>query len=128
LAAEREMLEALGNQNYFILHAQRAFDSFAARSKTGDQYSLTDVAAVAGVDYFTAHYWLRENIIKASVRPASGAGTGRGPLFSWTDAFCVGVIGSLRRQGLNLEISRAVSDLFAEKKRTGQRVAARGRS
>ena len=57
-------------------------------------FTLTEIGTTAGVPYSQAYNWLTEGVIVPSVRPATGAGKGREPLFSWADAFVAGICGS----------------------------------
>src|SRR5262245_28927534 len=96
------MRKALGDQAYFVMDALGAVRGLAKQSGGRVEFSLTDIAQIAGVDYFPAHYWMREGVIVASVRPASGAGRGRGPVFNFGDAVVAGIVGTLRRHNLSI--------------------------
>jgi len=118
-----------------IMNAGRALENFAQLTGKRDRsFNLRNIATITGTPYAMAHRWLSEGILTASIRPASGSGRGREPLFAWRDAFVAGVCGSLRRQGVRLEILRKVSAAFVvpeggrKKRRTTRRPVASTRS
>lgn len=113
LAAANAMIGHLGG-NRFIMDAQEALNKFVGMAGDRDEFSLKDVAATAGIDYHAAHAWMRRGVITPSIREAAGAGTGRGPVFSTTDVFAAGILGTLRRHGLELNVARSVVPLFCE--------------
>lgn len=128
--AVRLMSEAGLFHSHVIMEAGRALENF--KMLTGEskrQFALKEIATITGTPYSQVYGWLDENVIVPSIRPASGAGKGRGPLFSWSDAFAAGICGSLRRQGVGLDVLRQVSPLFTKsttkKKRTRKRATTR---
>jgi len=73
--------------------------------------------SVETFDVSQAYGWLDENVIVPSIRPARGPGKGKEPIFSWTDAFVAGICGTLRQQGVRLELLREIGPLFNEYKK-----------
>lgn len=63
-------------------------------------FSLAEVAKdVAGVEYDLAHKWIKTEILCPSIQGRSGAGRGRGMIFSLYDAFVGGAAGAIHRAG-----------------------------
>ena len=117
LAAEAETLRAIGGPT-LILNAQRSLARIAAMTKGRERFSITDLAAAAGVNYHTAHLWVRDEIIPPSIRERAGSGRGLNPIFSFGDLFTAGIVGALRRHDFGLQHLKLVAPLFADKKRT----------
>lgn len=73
-------------------------------------YTTTEAAAITGVHTATLDYWVRTNLLSASVRPAHGSGTRR--LFGLDDLMQLRFIFRLRTHGWSLQkIRRAVRTL-----------------
>lgn len=115
LVAEETMLRSMGSTTHFVINAKAGYDNFRKLAKEQTQFSLTDISKVAGVEYHAAHFWMREGIITPSIQEAGGSGRGRGPIFSFADAFAAGIIGSMRRQGIGLDVLKRVAPLFEKR-------------
>ena len=130
--ALRMMAEAGLFHSQVVMNVGRGLDNFAMLTGKADrQFSLKDIATITGTPYNKAHGWLTAKIIIPSIRPADGAGRGKGPRFSWRDAFVAGICGSLRRQGVGLDVLRKISPLFefeTKKKRTARKASTSKRS
>ena len=113
-----------------ILDAQGTLEGFANRTpagKTDREFSMGEIAQIAGLRYHTAYKHVSEGVLPPPVRPFVGRG-GRGSVearFDWMGAFVAGLLGTLKRQGLPLEVlSRArveIADELLGKKRTAKR-------
>jgi len=134
LIAEKDALRLMADSGLFgskvDMHVRRALENFALLTGKDERaFALRDLATNMGIPYHNAYGWLEEKIVTPSIRPASGSGRGKGPLFSWADAFIAGVCASLRRQGLRLEVLRQVSTLFdTGKKQTPRKLEPSARS
>jgi len=116
-----------------IVDLGAALEGFARLDKVGKgdrEFTLGEVAKVAGMGYHLAYHYVQRGVFVPSVRLFGGSGRGDGEArFSWRDAFLAGVVGCLRRQGVKMELLRQVPALFSsEKKRTGGRRKPAGRS
>ena len=92
---------------------------------------MKETGTIAGVSYSQSYNWLLEDVLVPSVQPRGGTGKGRDLTFSFVDAYVAGLIGSLRRQGVPLNMLRKIQPLFlkpVKKKRTTRRVATSTRS
>lgn len=72
-----------------------------------DTFSVSDLAKVSGTADSTIRDWLKADILRPSIRPQSGRG--RDVLFDFRDAAIAGIVGSLRRAGMGLEVLKQVS-------------------
>ena len=110
-----------------IVDAAKALQNFVRLTGDTDrEFTLQEIATVAGVPYSQAYNWLMEGVIVPSVRGRNGSGRGKDILFSWQDAYVAGLLGSLRRQGVGLDVLRKVSQIFVKspkKKRATRKVA-----
>lgn len=81
-------------------------------------FLMPEVAEIAGLSMSAAYAWLARDLLRPTVQGASGQG--RQCVFSWTDAFVAGVLGSLNRFGIPHSVLRAIaSELHhSVKKRT----------
>lgn len=96
---------------YFNLsHAFAGFDKLCA--PVGKTFSLKEVATVAGLSYANAHQWVKEGVISASVRSASGQGKGKELVFSYHDARCAATLGALHRAGCKRETLKRAWNLL----------------
>ena len=119
-----------------ILNASAALKRFARFRGVGEadhQFSLRDVATIAGIGYVRMWQHVADGILTPSIRPFGGRGTGDSceGLFSWGDAFVAGAIGCLRRQGVRGTVLRKIQPLFCgekSKKRTTRKLMASARS
>ncbi len=133
-AAFRSLCERGEFPSVVTLNAGEALKRFA-RLRGADtsrrEFTLRDIAAIMGLSYLSAWQWVDKGVITPSVRPATGKGRGEVEArFSWTDAFVAGIIGSLRRHGLGLDVLRKVQPLFTKstkRKRTGRKVLSSSR-
>ena len=131
LVSQKEALRLMAGAGLFqsnvIMNVEKALENFVQLvGKSGRTFSLKDIAAMTSTPYSQAYNWVAENVVVPSVRAASGKGTEA--IFSWTDGFIAGVCGSLRRNGVRLEMLRKVAPLFLEEKQTAQPVATAERS
>lgn len=99
-------------------HTYEAFLSkFGPRDR---QFSLTEIADVAGISYPNAHKWMKDGIFEPSVRGRQGQGRGRNIIFSFHDAFIAGAAGALLRAGCSLETIKTASMMLRGTKGTHQ--------
>lgn len=109
-----------------VLHVGNTLPRFAKLVGEDDrEFDLEEMAKIAGVTNRILQNWMMDDIVPATVRPAAGPGRGKGAKFSWADAFMVGILGALRRQGIGLDTLKKVRFLF--EKRATQRAATRAR-
>lgn len=64
-------------------------------------FTLPDVARRAGIEYRTAHMWMKSGLLTPSLRAAEGSG--HPALFSEQDALRASRMARLRRAGLSVE-------------------------
>ena len=114
-----------GTEATVILNAASALEGFASLPAVGEvdkTFGIKAISKIAGTSYQLAWHYVNEGVLMPSIRPATGKGQGDvEALFSWTDAFTAGVVGSLRRHGLKLNVLRKIQPLFT-KKRTARKV------
>lgn len=129
------MLKHVGSGTHIIMDAHGGFGGLKNLAKDQTEFSLTDIAKVAGVEYHAAHAWMREEVLTPSIREASGPGRGRNPVFSFADAVAAGIIGSLRRQGVQRDVLKQIAPLLNDeacqvksKKQTAQKPTTSKRS
>jgi hypothetical protein len=126
-AVFRAMAEGGEFPSSLILNAGGGLKRFARLRGVGEgdrEFTLKDIAAIAGMSYHLTYHYASEGVLNPSVRDFGGPGNGEDnqARFSWTDAFCAGIVGSLRRHGLGLDVLRKVQPLFTDsKKRTAKR-------
>ena len=119
--------------NHAVLRLDRGIDKFAALDVIGREdreFSLREVAGIAGMTYHNCYQFMAKRILVPSIRPADGSGTGQSEaIFSWSDAWSAGIVGTLRRLGLKPDLMRKVQPLFTtETKRTAQQLTPAERS
>lgn len=124
LATENATLKALLEGGEFpsacIMNAKNALINFARLrdiGKADHEFNSRDIARIAGMSLINLWQWSNElHVIKPSVHPFSGKGMGHKheAVFSWCDAYCAGIIGSLRRHGMRPGILRKVQPMFNE--------------
>jgi hypothetical protein len=106
-----------------IVNLRGALEGFAKLKGVGKsdrEFRLKDVAQIAGMSYHNFYItYFQGGIVTPSIRDFGGSGQGETceAVFSWRDAFTAGVVGTLRRQGLPIDVLRKVPALFEEKKR-----------
>ena len=127
LASKSEMLAALGDNAFVVTHALAGYDGLTRLSHAQREFTLNDIAKITGEPYSRVYNWVLEKVLVASIRPGQGSGPGNGPVFSFCDAVAAGIVGSLRRAGVGLEILRLVAPAFTKNRTTG-RVATAQRS
>ena len=115
-----------------ITNAGQALTNFTRLTgETDRHFTLSEIKTIAGVPYSQAYNWLMEGVLEPSVRPRCGSGKGRDVIFNFADAYTAGLLGSLRRQGLPLDILRKIQPLFLKpvkkKSRTGRKAVTSGR-
>ena len=117
-----------------ILDVGKALAGFARLPDVGKadaEFGLREVAGIAGMDYHLAYHYVRRGVFVPSVRGFGGSGRGDGEArFSWHDAFLAGMVGSLRRHGIKMNVLKKVRSLFANptRKRASQKELTSGRS
>ena len=136
--AFRLMVEAGAFTKLAVIDGLGALEGFATKTpagKTDRQFTMKQIAEIAGVTYHTGYAHVRKHgVLPAPIRPFVGRG-GRGEVearFDWMSAFVAGLVGTLKRQGLSLGVlARAqveITDELLGKKRTGRKAAACKRS
>ena len=114
-----------------ILDARGALEGFATKTpagKTDRELTMRQIAEIAGVTYQTGYAHVRKHgVLPPPVRPFVGRG-GRGEVearFDWMSGFVAGLLGTLKRQGVSLQVlARArveITDALNGKKRTAKR-------
>ena len=132
LANRATMFRAMTEEGEFpsslIMDAGEGLKRFARLRGVGEadrEFTLKDIAAIAGMSYHLTYHYVSQGVLRPSVRDFGGPGNGEDnqAKFTWTDAFCGGIVGSLRRHGLGLDVLRKVQPLFSDtKKRTPRKV------
>ena len=114
--ALREMIYSGEFPSAVIAHIGRSLERFVRLRGVGKDrtFGLRDIATIAGMDYQLTWYYVHNGVIRPSIQPPGGRGNGKEnrAVFSWGDAFCAGIVGSLRRQGLGLDVLRKVQPLL----------------
>jgi len=109
------------------INAKSALAGFAALRGVGTEdkeFSIDDIAKIAGMERITAHNYVSRGIFRPSVSGRTGSPGGQGLRFSWRDGYVAGLVGAFRRIGLVPYLLQQVSDLFYEdnqQKRTGRK-------
>ena len=119
-----------------ILDARGALEGFANLKpvgRTDTEFSMGQIAQIAGLRYHTAYKHVDEGVLPRPVRDFGGHGKGRVEArFDWISGFVAGLLGTLKRQGLSLEVlARArvqITDELNGKKRTPRKVQTPTRS
>ena len=131
LAKQQAVFQAMAEGGEFpsavIMNIGDGLKRFARLRGVGEgdhHFTLTDIAAIAGMSYHLTYHYVSEGVLTPSIRSAAGGGRGDVEArFSWTDAFCAGIVGSLRRNGLRLAVIAKVQPLLSDtKKRTPRKV------
>lgn len=92
-------------QSVLVMNVARALENFARIVDVDDRsFTLAELATIVGIPVGKLNLWLSDGVLVSTEREGSGKGKGKERLFTWRDAFAAGVCGSLRRQGLSLEI------------------------
>lgn len=86
----------------------------AVQDKTS--FSITEVAAVAGVKKHTINFWIGEGLVKPSVTGCNGRGKTRE--FCFDDVLTAGLIGSLQRNHVPLKLLYGVADCLSQDEST----------
>jgi len=117
--AFRKMTETGLFHSQVVMDAAAALRNFAKLTGSTDrEFGSRDVAKIAGVAYSQLYGWLMEEVLVPSVQPRQGAGRGKNLTFSWPDAYVAGLLGSLRRQGVRLELLAQACRLFGKPTKT----------
>lgn len=124
----KRVLDASDLETHVVMNLQRGLRNFYNLAKGKTEYTIKEVAQVAGVAPSAIYFWVKERAITPSVKVRHGGGRGNNILFNWADAIAAGVMGSLTRQGASLETLSKIQPLFTEKKRIGKKVQASSRS
>ena len=110
-----------------IVNLRGALEGFAKLNGVGKvdrEFSLREVAGAAGMSYHNFYItYYKSGIVTPSVRDFGGSGQGEQceAKFNWRDAFVAGTVGTLRRQGLSMDVLKKVPKLFEEKKKRPKR-------
>lgn len=127
--AFRLMMEAGPFPKQSILDARGSLEGFASKTPAGRddrEFGMGEIAQIAGLQYHTAYWHVRKGVLPPPIRPFCGRGTGRVEVrFTWTAAFVAGLLGTLKRQGVGLEVLAEarvrITDELLGKKRTAKR-------
>ena len=111
LESAKDVLGMMGGTAHLILDLQSAFRDCEKLTDL-EEFTLDDIAHVAGVNYPVVFAWMQRGILRPSIREPEGAGKGRGPRFSFADAVAAATIGTLRRTGLSLQVVKAIGPLL----------------
>lgn len=99
-----------------VINAYEALRRFARLRGIGENrtFGSKDVAAIAGMSYMSLYEAVRGGVFTPSIRPFHGSGQGHEgeARFSWCDAFCAGLIGSLRRHRIPMDVCRRIQPLM----------------
>jgi len=90
----------------------QAWDEAKAALPADREYTLPEVAAIAGLEYRTGHQWMEAGILRGMIRGPSGSG--RGVLFSWYGAMTAAVMGGLHRAGCGRKALQAAAKVLHE--------------
>lgn len=113
--AVRIVAGASGAELAYVMDLARCLASYSRIVGTSDRiYTIDEVAAITGQGRPIVHHYDHAGIITPSVRPSEGSGRGKSRLYSYRDGFLAGVIGSLRRQRVSLDLLRRVADLLRQ--------------
>ncbi len=119
-ATMRAMCEGGEFPSAVILNAGEALKRFARLRGVGEEerkFSLNSIATIAGLSYINCWFYVEKGVLTPSIRHAGGSGTGDVEArFSWSDAFCAGIVGSLRRHGLKRDVLKKIQLMFCETK------------
>ncbi len=118
------------------INALSALDGFAALRGVGTtdkEFTIDDIAKIAGMERITAHNYVGRKIFRPSASGRTGSESGQGLRFDWRDAYVAGLVGAFRRMGLTPYLLQQIADLFyqdetREKKRSKRPIAATARS
>ena len=126
LIDEASALDLMANRPgaTLILNALGALHNFARLKGVGTddrEFALKDIAAIMGVKYHACHFYVREGYVTPSVQRAADSGRYYPHTFDWTDAYIAGIIGTLKRAGQSLKLSKQLQPLFCNKKRLGRK-------
>ena len=92
-------LRRAGFASATILDLNKAADGFRRAFRDSDrQFTLGEVAAIAGITARLAEKWYKIGVIKPTSPGSSGPGNSA--RYSFEDAFAAGCCGALRRQGV----------------------------
>ena len=116
-----------------IMNLKRSLVRFSNLKGVGKDgtFSMKQIGKIMGVSYQVVWLYKSEGILTPSIKAAGGPGMGENceAVYSWVDGFVAGILGSLRRHGINMETLKKVQPLFVgKKKRIGQRPAISNRS
>lgn len=90
---------------YELGRALHSFDQLADAS----EFRFWELCQIGAMSPSLLDKWLADGLVSASVKPSRGAGRGNERIFSRDDAFLVGVLGALRRQGMPPTTLKATS-------------------
>jgi hypothetical protein len=108
-----EAIKYFGDKRCYILDVSRGLSEIEEKILVKEEYTLNEIAMIARVKYQAAYYWVdRDKILSPSLR-AQGGGKGHHALFSYADAYAVGIMGALRRLGAGLHLLKLIQPLFS---------------
>lgn len=122
-----------------IIDLAAALEGFAKLYGVGKkdrEFSLPQIAKIAGISYHLAYKYMVDEIFEASIQRFQGSGKGESveARFSWADAFIAGAIGCLRRNGIPAKALKEARLLLSEteinetEKQTARKVTTSKRS
>ena len=125
--AEAVRLMIRQDESLVIQNLARALEGFAKLrgvGKSDKTFRREDIAEIAGITPQGAWLLVQKGVLIPSVR--HNETRRRDPsLYSWSDAFVAGVIGSLRRHGLDKHVLSKIQPLLSESKPKTKRTAKR---
>ena len=99
----------------YLMDLSRCLASYARIVGTADRtLTIDEVGSISGLGRDTVSYYAHEGVLTPSVRPSEGPGRGRVRLYSSRDGYIAGVVGSLRRQRVAMDILRRVAELLRQ--------------
>ncbi len=131
LIGKAQALDAMVNDSgdsILIQNLSKALEQFAQLDGIGkdDKYfSRDEISRIMGVSAQMVLNLRHTNVLRPSVKESTMTGPKNGSLYSWTDAFVAGVLGSLKRHGLKRDVLSVIQPLLSDsnKKRTPQEAA-----
>ena len=134
-AALKALLEGAEFPSHCLMNVNEALKNFVRLRGIGEdrEFNSRDIAKIAGMGNVLLWQWYKRGVLKPSIKDFNGKGMGEKheAIFSWCDAFCAGVIGSLRRHGMRPGILKKVQPLLTEtkpKKQTARKASTPERS
>ena len=127
--AEATRLMLSDDRSVLIQNLTKALENFVRLKgvgKTDRTFVRDDLSKIAGMTRQGVWLLQSKGVLIPSIRQSTSAKEG-GSIYSWSDAFVAGVIGSLRRHGLDKHVLSKIQPLLNEsktnQKRTGKKLA-----